>query len=177
MTFEEATLIAMRTGGEVHRRQLRKRAARWLEHCRAHGVDPLHPTWEDWAAYEAAHDWDANRANKERSAVRRVLLAAGVLDHEHGLGSGNQRWRLDGLLGTPTGDLLAGFVDARYAHRPAVARSALAKLLTWADLMAIPMEAVTMPDLDDFDYWLRSVGGQREIMVIARDWVEYLAGV
>lgn len=174
MTFDEALELVTRSGGEVHRRQLRARARRWRDHCRKHELDPLHPSADAWSAYVAGYRWDRTRANKERSAVRMVLHAAGVLDDEHGLGTGNQRWRLDALDGTPTGDLVAAFVAGRYPHRAQVARSALAKLITWADFVAVPVSQITAADLSDFDLWLRGVGGQREILVVARDWVEFL---
>ena len=172
-TALDAVLGALSAG---HARQVRPRANRFAIHCAATGLDPLAIDGRDWDRYVRSQGWNASRSSKERSAVRLVLAAAGRVAGDHGLGPGNERWRLVST-DDPDGRIEA-FVGALYPRRAAVCRSALTRLWAWAaDFGANPF-AIPCRDADDFAWWLRDTTGmprQGETVVIARDWAWYLA--
>ena len=172
--FERATRELIATMAVGHARQVRVRAERFAAYCERMDIDPLTASAPEWAMYVAAQRWTPTRAYKEKSAVRKVVAAAGQLTTEHGLGSGNQSSRLIGF----DSSTIDAFLAAAYPERAPVARSALAKLATWCDEVGVGIHGVNGPDVDDFDDWLRTVmptpGSGREIVVIARDWAEFL---
>lgn len=157
----------------MHQRQLRVRILRWLEHCHVTGSDPLECSADRWSAYVDGKGWDAARRAKEASAVRLFLAAEGVLSNEHGLGTGAQSSRLP-PLGSRDRACIESFLESSYPGRRDPARSALCKLAVWCDEMAIPLLSFDELDIDDFGYWLRGVGGTREVMVVARKWARHV---
>jgi hypothetical protein len=150
-------------------RSFRSYARRYLELVETSNLDPLCP---------------------ERASLRAALEAAGI----HGQAEWKLRWvarkvarhlrdeaeppaglglgRTDHLLAGVEPGVLADAIKAVVASyaRPAVARSAIGRLLAWGGDRGVALVELSAGDIPDLELWLRSRVGrpQPEILVVAR---------
>lgn len=150
-------------------RSFRSYARRYRELVEAANLDPVCP---DRVALRAAM---AAAGFKEQSSWKLQWVAREVAerlrrpaDSPAGLGLG----RTDHLLAEVEPGVLTDALTAVIAGygRPAVARSALGRLLAWGVERGVALVELSAGDLPDFDRWLRArVGrGRPEILVVAR---------
>lgn len=165
-TVAEATAAALDSDSA---RSFRSYTRRYLALVEAANLDPLSPDRHALVSAINAAGLRGQAPWKLRWVARTVATQLRVAaEAPGGLGLG----RTEDLLAELQPGVLADAVEAvvhDYA-RPAVARSAIGRLLMWANETGIGAVELSAGDLPDFDLWLRARTGRRqsEILVVAR---------